>query len=190
MENRVSGIQVKIKDIYKSDHVSNLIREILSELFYVRDWQMMNKSILAVNRLTKITFFIILIMIILVGALNIISTLIMLIMEKTKDIAILRSMVTTSKSIMKVFIFQGLIMGIIGTIMGLVSGLGACYLLEKYIHVEIPVDIYGLTTLPVKVEIQDVVLVIVAAMVISLLTTIYPSWHASRLNPVETLRYE
>jgi lipoprotein-releasing system permease protein len=190
IENQVSGIQVRVQDIYQSDRISDLIREVLPDLFYTRDWKAMNRPLLSALKLEKEVMFIILTMIVLVGALNIISTLVMVVMEKTKDIAILRAMGTTAKSIMIVFMIQGLIVGIVGTLAGLFSGLGACYLLEKYIHIDMPTDFYGLMTLPVRVETWDVVLVTVAAVVISFLATIYPSWRASRLNPVEALRYE
>ena len=91
---------------------------------------------------------------------------------------------------MKIFMFQGLLVGFIGTLAGLVSGLGICHLISRYLHIEMPTDFYGIATLPVKVEAMDVILVTLAAVVISFIATIYPSWHASRLNPVEALRYE
>ena len=133
---------------------------------------------------------VILTMIVLVGALNIISSLVMTVMEKSKDIAILRAMGATKKSIMSVFMFQGLFMGFIGTIAGVFAGLGICSILAKYKFIELPSDIYYISTLPVKVDPFDVLIVVIAALIISFLATIYPSWHASHLNPVETLRYE
>jgi lipoprotein-releasing system permease protein len=190
VDDEVFGIHIWIRDVYNSETISNIIRKKWPYPFYTRDWKAIYRPFWSALELEKKAMFIILTMIVLVGALSIISTLVMVVMEKTKDIAILRAMGATSKSIMSVFMFQGLIVGIVGTIAGLFSGLGACYLLEKYIHIDMPTDFYGLMTLPVKVETIDVMLVTVAAFVISFLATIYPSWRASRLNPVEALRYE
>jgi len=141
-------------------------------------------------KLEKLTMFVILTMIILVGALNIISALIMVVMEKTKDIAILRSMGARTKSIMKIFIYQGLIIGICGTILGISLGLLLCAILDRYPFIKLPSDIYYISTLPVKVQGWDIVLIAICAILISLLATIYPSLYASRLDPVEAIRYE
>ncbi|MDP6179551.1 MAG: FtsX-like permease family protein, partial [Desulfatiglandales bacterium] len=150
----------------------------------------MNRSLFSALRLEKITMFIILTMIVLVGALNIISTLIMVVMEKTRDMAILRAMGGTAKSIMAIFMLQGLVVGIVGTLAGLASGLGICHILAKYKFIKLPSDIYYISTLPVRVEMSDVLFVTFSAVAISFLATIYPSWHAAKLNPVEALRYE
>jgi lipoprotein-releasing system permease protein len=129
-------------------------------------------------------------MIVLVGALNIISTLVMVVMEKTREVAILRAMGASARSIMSVFMIQGILVGLIGTISGVASGLGLCYLLAKYKFISLPSDVYYISTLPVRVELMDVWVVALAAVLISFAATIYPAWHASRLNPVEALRYE
>ena len=190
IEGAVTGIEVRVNDVYKSDLIGESIQKKLGYPFFTKDWKVMNKSLLSALKLEKITMFIILTMIILVGALNIISTLVMVVMEKTRDVAILRAMGATSRSIMKIFMFQGLLVGFIGTLAGLISGLGICCLISRYLHIEMPTDFYGIATLPVRVEAMDVILVTLAAIIISFLATIYPSWHASRLNPVEALRYE
>jgi lipoprotein-releasing system permease protein len=134
--------------------------------------------------------FVILTMIVLVGALNIISTLVMVVMEKTRDIAILRAMGASAKSIMSIFMFQGLLVGLVGTITGLTLGLGICHLLGKYKFISLPADVYYISTLPVQVEFIDVSLVALSAVLISFVATLYPSWYGSRLDPVEAIRYE
>ncbi|MBW1805432.1 MAG: lipoprotein-releasing ABC transporter permease subunit [Deltaproteobacteria bacterium] len=190
IEGRITGIEVKVEDVYRSDSIGNAIREELDYPYWVQDWKMKNRSLFSALKLEKITMFIILTMIVLVGALNIISTLVMIVMEKTRDTAILRAMGATRRSIMFVFMLQGLLVGLVGTFAGLASGLGICHLLSKYKFIELPSDIYYISTLPVRVETMDVIFVTLAAVVISFLATIYPSWHASRMNPVEALRYE
>jgi len=134
--------------------------------------------------------FIILVLIVLVAAFGIISSLIMVVMEKNKDIAILKSMGAAAKSIMRIFIFEGLIIGIMGTLIGLVGGYVLCVLLAKYQFISLPKDVYYISHLPVKMSGVDFLLVALSALGISFLATLYPSWQASKLNPSEALRYE
>ena len=188
--DRVSGLEVKVKDVYKSDKVGLKIQNVLGKPYWTKDWKVMNKSLFSALKLEKFAMFVILTMIVLVGALNIISTLVMVVMEKTRDVAILRAMGASAKSIMTIFMVQGLLVGLVGTLAGLASGLGICHLLARYKFISLPSDVYYITTLPVRVEFWDVCLVSFSAVVISFLATIYPSWHASKLNPVEAIRYE
>lgn len=188
--DRVTGLEVKVKDVYKSDSVAKAIQEELGHPFWTKDWKAMNRSFFSALKLEKVTMFVILTMIVIVGALNIISTLVMVVMEKTRDIAILRAMGASARSIMSIFMIQGLVVGLIGTLAGLASGLGLCHLLAKYKFISLPSDVYYISTLPVKVEAGDVWFVGLAAVGISFLATLYPSWHASKLNPVEAIRYE
>jgi len=190
MGDKVTGLEVRVKDPYTSDKIAVIVQDKLGYPFWTKDWKIMNRSFFSALKLEKITMFIILTMIVLVGALNIISSLVMAVMEKTRDVAILRAMGASAKSIMKIFMFQGLLVGVVGTLAGLASGLGICYVLGKYKFISLPSDVYYISTLPVQVEFVDIWFVSLAAVVISFLATIYPSWHASRINPVEALRYE
>lgn len=188
--DRVTGLEVRVRDVNKSDSIAMKIQEDLGYPYWTKDWKMMNRSLFSALKLEKVSMFVILTMIVLVGALNIISTLVMLVMEKTRDIAILRAMGASAKSIMSVFMLQGLLVGLVGTLAGLISGLGICLLLARYEFISLPPDVYYISTLPVRVEFMDVLFVALAAVVISFFATIYPSWHASKLNPVEAIRYE
>ncbi|SPD75101.1 Lipoprotein releasing system, transmembrane protein, LolC/E family [uncultured Desulfobacterium sp.] len=188
--NRVSGLRVKIRNVFESEKVSAAVQEKLGHSFLTKDWKAMNKSLFAALKLEKYTMFVILAMIVMVGALNIISTLVMVVMEKTRDVAILRAMGASKKSIMSIFMLQGLLVGVVGTIAGILSGLGICELLAKYKFIDLDPSVYYIQKLPVLVEAGDVWVVSLAAVMISFLATIYPSWYASRMNPVEVIRYE
>lgn len=187
----VTGIDVKIDNIYKAKIVADDIAEFLGMPYFARDWMQMNRNLFSALKLEKIAMFIILILIIFVAAFNIISTLIMIVMEKSREIAILKSMGATNKAIMNVFMVQGIIIGITGTVLGIMSGYLVCYFLKTYQFISLPSDIYyGLTHLPVKMNVFDFLVVSASALVITLIATIYPSWQAARLDPIEPLRYE
>jgi lipoprotein-releasing system permease protein len=189
--NRVTGIEVRVDDIYQADRVARAITEGLHGYpYWGRDWMQMNKNLFSALKLEKIVMFIILTLIILVAAFNIIGTLIMMVIEKTRDIAILKSMGATRASIMKIFMIEGLIIGLVGTLLGLVGGYSLCKLLATYQFIELPHDVYYISTLPVKMDTMDAVLIALAAILISLVATIYPAWQASRLDPAEAIRYE
>jgi len=188
--DKVTGLEAKVDDADKSSKIANAVQEELGYPYWTKDWKMMNRSLFAALKLEKVTMFVILTMIVLVGALNIISTLVMVVMEKTRDIAVLRAMGASARSIMSVFMLQGIVVGLVGTLAGLGSGLGICHILAKYRFISLPSDVYYISTLPVRVEFGDVFFVALAAVVISFLATLYPSWYASRLNPAEAIRYE
>jgi lipoprotein-releasing system permease protein len=190
MDDAVSGVEVKVQDIYGVKRVGRSIQKALGFPFWTKDWMQMNKSLFAALKLERTVMFIILVLIVLVAAFGIVSTLIMVVMEKNKDIAILKSMGATAKSVTRIFIFQGLVIGVVGTILGLMGGYGICILLAKYQFISLPSDVYYISRLPVKMNGIDFVLVALSAIGISFLATLYPSWQASKLDPAEALRYE
>ncbi len=194
----VTGIQLKVEDVYHTDELARSINREMGRNYYARDWMQMNKNILFALKTEKIVMFIILTLIVLVAAFGIASTLFMVVMEKTRDIAILKSMGATATSIMKIFVLEGLIIGIIGTIAGVISGLLIALNLEPIITLIQKVtgqnffnkDIYYLDHFPSLVVPSDVLLISVTAILISFLATLYPAWQASRMLPAEALRYE
>lgn len=189
MGDSVNGIEVRVNDIYNAGNIAGRIVKGLGFQYWARDWMQMNQNLFSALKLEKTVMFIILALIVLVAAFNIASTLIMMVMEKTKDIAILKAMGATDKSIRKIFVFKGIVIGSIGTIFGVCLGLILCTVLKYYQFIELPGDVYYITTLPVKLELLDVVMIASAAMAISFLATLYPARQASKLDPVEAIRY-
>lgn len=183
------GIEVVVekKRLNKADEIAEDIVEKLGPGTIARDWMAMNSNLFAAFKLEKIGMFICVALIILVAALNIISALIMLVMEKARDIAILKSMGATSRSIMKIFFMQGLVISLTGTLLGVIGGLGLCELLSRYQFIELPSNVYPMTTLPIKVLPVDIAIIACSSIIISLSATIYPSWKASKVKPAEVL---
>jgi lipoprotein-releasing system permease protein len=198
MGDLVTGIEIRVDDIYKADRIAKSIEKKLGYPYLGRNWMEMNRNLFAALKLEKRVMFIILSLIVIVAAFNIISALIMIVMEKNRDIAILKTMGATRAGIMKIFIFQGLIVGTIGTLFGSLAGLVVAFNLEALSrYVErlfgfkiLPGEVYYLSELPSQVNFGDVGIIIAGTMLISFLSTIYPSWRASRLDPAEALRYE
>nr|WP_243688454.1 FtsX-like permease family protein [Geotalea toluenoxydans] len=194
----VTGIQLKVADVYKTGEITRRINQELGFPYFARDWMQMNKNILFALRTEKVVMFIILTLIVLVAAFGIASTLFMVVMEKTRDIAILKSMGATSRSVMRIFVFEGLIIGFFGTAIGVLGGLLVALNLEPIVNTVQKLtgfqffskDIYYLDHFPSLVIPSDVILISVTAIVISFVATLYPSWQASRLSPAEALRYE
>ena len=185
----VTGIEVQVNDIYNAGNISEKIIADLEFPYWAKDWMQMNHNLFSALKLEKTVMFIILTLIVLVAAFNIASSLIMMVMDKTRDIAILKAMGATDKSIKKIFVFKGMAIGIAGTIFGTCLGLAACTLLKRYKFIELPKDVYYISTLPVRLEALDVFLIASAAMLICFLATLYPARQASKLNPVEAIRY-
>jgi len=190
LKGDVTGLEVRISDIYKAADVRARVQQVLGSPYHVRDWMQMNKNLFSALKLEKFAMFVILVLIILVASFNIVSTLIMNVIEKQREIAILKTMGATNRGIMAIFVFQGFIIGLIGTALGLTGGYTLSYILNTYEIIKLPPDIYYLSHLPVKMKLSDFVTVSVSAILISFLSTIYPAWQAAKLNPVEPLRYE
>ena len=194
----VTGIQLRVADVYRTGGISKEINRALGYPYYARDWMQMNKNILFALRTEKMVMFIILTLIVLVAAFGIASTLFMVVMEKTKDIAILKSMGGTGLSVMKIFVLEGLVVGVIGTFFGVLGGLLIALNLETIVTVIqhltglqfFSKDVYYLDHFPSRVIPGDVALISVTAILISFVATLYPSWQASRLPPAQALRYE
>ena len=187
----VNGISVKIERLFLADSIKHKIQETLGPGFYVRTWIERNKNFFAALKLEKITMFIILTLIVLVAAFNIISTLVVMVTEKTKDIGILKAIGMSGLRIRAIFTLEGLLIGFLGIALGSAIGISLCALLKKYQFIKLPPDIYYLDKLPVSLALwPDVGMVIIAAFCISLISTIYPAKKAADLNPVEALRYE
>jgi len=190
MADRVSGVEVRVDDIYRASTVAENIQRKLGYRYIVKDWKQMNSNLFFALELEKTALGVILALIVCVAAFNIISTLIMVVMEKSKDIAILKTMGASKRSVMLIFFLEGLIIGLAGTLLGDIGGVVLCELLDKYHFIRLPQDVYNLETLPVKMQMSDILVVSSAALFITILATIYPSWSASRLDPAEALRYE
>ena len=185
-----SVIEVKVDDIYQSRAIGQKIIERVGGDLDFTDWMTMNQSIFQALRLERLVMFITIGLIVLVAALNIVATLIMMVLEKTRDIAILMSMGATRENVRRIFVLQGVVIGVIGTIFGVAIGQAACYFADKYHLIGLAPDVYTIAYVPFKAQPLDSAIVAVSAILISFLATLYPSAAASKLQPVEALRYE
>ena len=198
MKNGVSGIEVRVADIEQAGNIASVIQNKLGFPYLVRDWMRMNRNLFSALKLEKIVMFIILILIIFVAAFNIVSTLFMLVMEKAKEIAILKSMGASCSSVMKIYSYQGLVIGFVGTFLGCATGFVIVPNLNEIVSaiefifgiVAFPSDVYYLDRLPSKIQYMDSFLIIIFSIVICLVASLYPAWRASKLDLVDGLRYE
>jgi len=187
---RASSIEVKVDDLYSANRLSDEIAATLGPPYRARDWMRTNANLFDALRFQKTVYFIVLLLIILVAAFTILATLIMVVMEKRKDIAVLKSMGATPASIGRIFVLKGLIIGGIGTFSGTLAGFLGCWALRRYRFVDLPQEVFYVSTVPVRIYPEYFAIVIVASLLLCLLATLYPARQASRLPPVDLLRYE
>jgi lipoprotein-releasing system permease protein len=183
-------LQVRVADIYDAPAVADEIQERLGSEYLTQDWSDMNRALYSALWLEKIAMGIGIGLIVMVAALNIVASLVLLVMEKTRDIAILKTMGASARSVMLIFLLQGLIIGVTGTIIGASVGAVVSNLLDRYRVISIPSDVYQVTYLPFTVMPRDLVFVVIGAIVVCFIATLYPSRQAARLDPATALRYE
>lgn len=189
-EGRATGVELKVTDIYRAGEVAARIRSELGYPYWAKDWMQSNRNLFSALKLEKVVMFIILVLIVMVAAFNIISTLIMVVMEKTKDIGILMTMGANRRTIRRIFALEGLFIGIVGTGAGTFLGVLLCELLRRYRFIHLPSDVYYITTLPVSLDPRILLLVGASSILICFLATLYPSVQAARIEPAEAIRYE
>jgi len=190
MGDKVTGIEIRLDDLYKADSVVEEIDRRLGFPYYALTWFEMRQTLFSWIQLEKWAMFIVLCLIILVAAFNIVSTLIMFVMEKTREIGILKSMGATSKGITRIFLVEGIVVGVIGTWLGFIIGYTLCWAQLKYRFFSLPGEVYFINTLPIKMQVSDFIFIGMAAIIICLIAAIYPAKKASNLVPVDAIRYE
>ena len=186
----ISVIELKIDDIYKAPHVGAEVENAAGAGFMTTNWEEQNRPLFKALRLEGVVTFITISLIVFVAALNILISLTMMVMEKTKDIAVLMSMGTRKRQIRSVFVYQGLLIGVIGTVIGLVLGYGLSYAGGHYHWIHLSAEVYSIDYVPFAPQAVHGVIVAATAIAVSLLATVYPSWSAARILPAEALRYE
>jgi len=187
----VTGLEIRVDDVDRAPEIGKRVEEAVRGFpLYVRTWMEMNRNLFAALELEKTAMFVILAMIVLVGSFSIITTLVMLVMEKTKDIAVLMAMGARRKNIRRIFMFQGMVIGFFGTLLGYAVGIPACLLLKEYRFIKLPGDVYPLDYLPVLLHWPDLTVIGLAALLLCFFATLYPARQASRLKPADALRYE
>ncbi len=186
----ISGVAVNVRDPWQARVVGKDIARELGFPYWTTDWMSLNSSLFSALKLEKTVMGVILFLIVVVAAFNIVTQLIMVVTDKTREIGILKSMGMTDATVLRVFMLQGLAIGIVGTVLGAAGGLGLVWLLARYHFISLPGDVYFIDTLPVALDPLDVVLIIVASVVVAFAATIYPARQASRLLPVEAIRHD
>ena len=190
LNEAVSGLEVRLDDPYRADEVSLKIDRALGLPYRTDNWMRINGALFNALKLEKLALFLILLLIVIVAAFNIVSTLVMVVTDKTREIGILKSMGMTSRRILHLFMVQGLVIGMVGAAIGGAGGVLVAWATDYFQLIRIPGEIYFVSHLPVKVNPLDLLWILVATVVISFLATVYPAWQAARLDPVEAIRHE
>jgi lipoprotein-releasing system permease protein len=189
MGDAVTNIEIRVKDVDRSKEIAEQIQRRLGFPYFTEDWTRLWPNLFSALQLEKTVYFLVLLLMVLIGAFNIISTLVMVVMEKKKDIAILRSMGATRESIRNIFLFKGSVIGIVGTSLGVLLGLALCLFLDEY-GFKLPEGAFLISTVPVRIYLSNFVLVAVVSLIVCLLASLYPARQAAKLDPVEIIRYE
>jgi lipoprotein-releasing system permease protein len=189
-DNVISVIEFKIDDLYKAEQVGKELEQAAGPGFVAKNWMDENRALFRALRLERVVTFLTIGLIVFVAALNILISLIMMVMEKTKDVAVLISMGAKRRQIRGIFIFQGVLIGVIGTVAGLILGYSVAIAGAKYHFVALSAEVYSIDYLPFAPRLMDGILIAAVALVISFVATLYPSWSAARVLPAEALRYE
>jgi lipoprotein-releasing system permease protein len=190
LESGVSGVEVRVDDVYRASTVARALETQLGFPYRARDWTEVNRNLFAALKLEKVVYFIVLCLIVVVAAFNIFATLTMVVKEKRKDIAVLKSMGASNGWIGRIFMMKGLVVGVVGTVLGVLGGLAGCWLLERYHFIELPKDVFIVSTVPVRIEVENFFTVAVVSVAICLLASLSPAWRAANLVPAEVIRYE
>ena len=188
MGDAVTGIEVKVADVFAADRIAQTIERAIGFPYWARDWMKLNKNLFSALKMEKFMMFVLLVLVVIVASFNIVSTLTMIVVEKHREIAILKAMGATGKAVMRIFMLNGLVIGIVGTAIGIPLGYGFCWAIQEFYT--LPGDVYYLSRIPVNIKSMDVLTVAVSAITITFLATIHPCRQAARLDPAEAIRYE
>jgi lipoprotein-releasing system permease protein len=186
----VTNIEIRVQDVYRAQNVAQDIQRRVGFPYLTEDWSRLWPNLFSALKLEKTVYFLVLLLMVLIGAFNIISTLIMVVMEKRKDIAILQSMGATRESIRRIFLIKGCVIGVVGTLLGVLLGLAISFLIQEYRFIELPKDVFLISTVPVRIYMSNFTLVALASLLVCLVASIYPARQAAKLDPVEIIRYE
>jgi lipoprotein-releasing system permease protein len=191
MKNSVSALEVRVRDIYAARTIARGLENALGGFPYrARDWMEANRNLFSALKLEKVVYGIVLCLIVVVAAFNILATLTMVVKEKRRDIALLKSMGASNGAIARIFVLKGAVIGVTGAVVGNVLGLAGCWLLARYQFIELPKDVFLVTTLPVRMEPVNFAVVGVVSIAICVLAALSPARRAASLVPVEVIRYE